>query len=181
MKHRVEKKNVLEWSVHSLTEGDNKFHLSLKPEDIGIDTITRNKMIESDINLKRNGSEILLEGEVKFSLDLDCSRCFKQFTLNKNEKIYAYFIKRKPSVNAENKDLSEKNVKAEYYENDTINISPVLSDTINLSLPIKPLCRNDCKGLCPFCGVDLNNNQCNCKKEKMDPRWEPLKKLMKNK
>lgn len=53
-----------------------------------------------------------------------------------------------------------------------------MEDIIRLNIPVKPLCRPDCKGLCPVCGKDLNLGECECsKKMQVDPRWEPLMKF----
>jgi len=49
-----------------------------------------------------------------------------------------------------------------------------VKEQVLLSVPMKPLCRNDCAGLCPVCGRDLNEGACNCRKEELDPRLAPL-------
>jgi len=64
---------------------------------------------------------------------------------------------------------------------DSFQIDDLVRETIILALPLKPLCSEDCKGLCPVCGTDLNKSQCNCIKKETDPRWEKLKGLLGNK
>lgn len=58
-----------------------------------------------------------------------------------------------------------------------LDISQEIRDTVILGLPAKVLCREDCRGLCPVCGADLNQETCTCQREVMDPRWDALKKL----
>ena len=58
-----------------------------------------------------------------------------------------------------------------------IDISPALRDSIVLERPMKEICNKDCKGLCAGCGVNLNTSNCKCKKEEMDERWAPLKEI----
>lgn len=175
------KPSPLEWSLHSLKEGENRLHLSLKPEDLGINSNTVKKTIECDIVLKRNGSKVSLLGVISFSLVLECARCLERFTLNKSKNLSSYFIASETSLMGEKESLSPTDVITEYYENDIINLAPMLYDSVNLAIPIKPLCRDNCKGLCPICGTNLNRNQCSCEREKIDPRWEPLKKFLKKK
>jgi uncharacterized protein len=67
-------------------------------------------------------------------------------------------------------------------ETDKIDLTEDIRDYALLAVPMKRLCSENCKGLCTNCGADLNNGPCDCREEKMDPRWEPLQKLkLKNK
>lgn len=65
------------------------------------------------------------------------------------------------------------------YGSKEIDLTPLLKEMIVLQHPIKMLCKEDCKGLCPHCGADLNKEQCQCADELTDPRWEKLRKLIK--
>ncbi len=58
-----------------------------------------------------------------------------------------------------------------------IDISPALRDSIVLERPMKEICSKECKGLCAGCGINLNTSSCKCKKEEMDERWAPLKEI----
>jgi uncharacterized protein len=62
-------------------------------------------------------------------------------------------------------------------ETDKIDLSEDVRDYALLALPMKKLCSENCKGLCPKCGKNLNDGPCECRDEKIDPRWEPLQKL----
>jgi uncharacterized protein len=72
------------------------------------------------------------------------------------------------------------NSKAEFVVAETgfLDLAPVLREDMLLSAPIRPLCRLDCKGLCPNCGQDWNEGPCNCEKEDINPRLAVLKKLL---
>ncbi len=175
------KKNKLVWNINSLRDEETKYHLYLKPEDLDIKNNFINNTIECAVVLRKLGSKISLQGEISFSLVLRCSRCFENFSLEKKETLSTYYIARETSFNTEKEDLSQIDILTEYYDNETIDLSQLLYDTVNLSIPIKPLCKDDCRGLCPICGSDLNTKSCSCKRDKIDTRWEPLKKLLKNK
>jgi len=64
-----------------------------------------------------------------------------------------------------------------FYENDEIDLAQLMREQFYLSLPMKPLCRADCQGLCVVCGTNLNRAMCDCKREWDDPRLAPLKAL----
>jgi len=63
-------------------------------------------------------------------------------------------------------------------EQSEIDITEDIRETVLLAIPIKLLCKHDCKGLCPHCGANLNVESCTCAEEMIDPRWEALKKLL---
>jgi len=63
---------------------------------------------------------------------------------------------------------------------ESLEIGERVRQLILLALPLKPLCRPDCRGLCPLCGQDLNEGECGCKREAPDSRWEKLKALREN-
>lgn len=169
-------KNRLEWNLNSLKQGESGFHFFLKPGTLGIKDIAVGEKIECDFVLNRDGDKIYLQGIISFELQLECARCFEKFVLNKKEKLLAYFIKKEPFIDEE-EGLSQTDVLTEYYRNDIINLEHVFFDTIILSIPMKPLCKDNCKGLCPICGTNLNIKQCDCKRENIDPRWAPLMAL----
>ncbi|TET18573.1 MAG: DUF177 domain-containing protein [Candidatus Cloacimonadota bacterium] len=172
------KELALVWSIHSLREGENTFHLTFDQEDIGMQNGKVQNPIECSIVLNRNDSVVTFSGTINFSLDLECARCFKHFNLKKTETAKAYYLSKESFLNGAKDNLSSKDVMTEYYEHECIDIGPVLYDTINLTIPIKSLCDKSCKGLCSECGENLNKKQCRCRKEKTDPRWEPLNKLI---
>lgn len=174
------KKSKLEINIHSLAEGNNEIKLHVQPKEVDIENSITANDIECTIELNKNKSEVLLEGKISCTLELKCSRCFKPFSLKKNESLSAYFVKKESRKKTETERLSTKDILTEYYENDTINLAPILHDIIALSIPMKPLCSSVCKGLCPSCGANLNSENCTCTSEKTDPRWDPLKKLLKN-
>jgi uncharacterized protein len=80
-------------------------------------------------------------------------------------------------ADAEETEVREADAGVSFYKNETIDLGEMMRDEFYLALPMKPLCRADCKGICPVCGVNRNREACACKAEWIDPRMEPLKKL----
>jgi len=64
-----------------------------------------------------------------------------------------------------------------YYKDDQIDLGEVIREQLYLAMPMKPLCREDCLGLCPVCGSNKNRETCECRPQWVDPRLEPLRKL----
>jgi uncharacterized protein len=113
-------------------------------------------------SIKNTAGVVNLDALISFEYFAACDRCMKS-TSKKYELPITYTITRTP-VNDENKD-------DEYIftEDMKLQLEDVISENIILNLPNKFLCDEDCKGLCPMCGHDLNTSQCNCK-EPIDPR-----------
>lgn len=174
------KHSELCWNIHSLQEGKNTFHLALGPDDLQLDPEkTRIKgPVECELTLTRNGTKVILEGDATFSLVLECARCSAEFILNERETMTAYYLPEKNEYN-DTEGLSREDMLSEQYTDDTIDAQQLLLDTIELAKPMKPLCSESCKGLCPICGQNLNTAKCTCKKDTTDPRWDALKKLLK--
>ncbi len=122
------------------------------------------------VRLTHTAQGVYLEGRFKGEQPAECVRCLT--TVNQPLK-------------TEIKQLYEfpPNSKAEFVIAETgfLDLAPVLREDLLLSTPIRPLCRPDCKGLCPNCGQDWNEGPCGCEKEDINPRLAMLKKLLENK
>jgi len=132
------------------------------------DDIHVNSPIEVDAKVTNSGSNLLINGRIKAELTLKCSRCLESF----NYTLEDVFEEELSNVN----DCEE----VIYFEGDTIDLTDIIINNILLSLPMKALCSEECKGLCPHCGNNLNINECNCTGENLDPRLDSLKKLLKD-
>ncbi|MGL4990375.1 MAG: YceD family protein [Sarcina sp.] len=112
-----------------------------------------------------NGN-ITLEGDIKAILELQCSRCLKDFEICIETDIDDKFS------NNLNEDES-----IAYIEGDILDISDAIVSNVISTLPIKRLCEEQCKGLCQSCGADLNLHKCQCNDSNVDIRFEKLKDL----
>ena len=75
------------------------------------------------------------------------------------------------------REVEEDDLSTSFYEDETIDLGQLIREQFYLSLPMKPLCRPDCRGLCPDCGTDLNAGACGCVERTVDPRWAALAAL----
>ncbi|MBI3402032.1 MAG: DUF177 domain-containing protein [Acidobacteria bacterium] len=118
-----------------------------------------------------------LAGSVRTTLGLTCSRCLEPFTLPVDASFDLMY-----QPHAENKgegelEIEEDDLTTAFYEHDEIDLGQLMREQFYLSLPMKPLCRADCKGLCPSCGTNWNSATCECRREWEDPRFKALKEL----
>ncbi len=123
---------------------------------------------------------IKVSGFFKTAVELPCSRCLTAFTFRlqrdftmryaRGEDIAADRFGDEPEI-----ELTAEQIGLSYYEDDEINFKDVVQEQIVLALPFKPLCREDCKGLCPHCGTDLNQGRCECAEEQTRNPFAVLK------
>ncbi len=136
--------------------------------------------VKGELTLINIGKKILVIGNLIATVALTCSRCLKSFTANLPLKIEDEFY---PSIDVNTGlklDAPEEPDAFTIDEQHTLDLSEAIRQYILLALPMKPLCRRDCAGICQTCGKDLNEGKCECPSEAIDPRWAELLKLKKN-
>lgn len=119
--------------------------------------------------------DLRLRGKLDAEVELLCARCLEPVP----QKIAREFdlLYRPLGADAGRDELSVTAAEAEigYYQGEGLLLEDVLREQLILALPLKVTCREDCKGLCPQCGKNLNQEQCSCKVAHEDPRWSALK------
>lgn len=115
------------------------------------------KPIDVSVWVNRTGNTLLINGELKTSIELICSRCLKKFR--------QFLEDRNFNLTREVSGMNE------------IDLSSEIREDIFILLPVRPLCKEECKGLCPRCGQDLNEGRCSCNLIKEDIRWGGLEGL----
>jgi uncharacterized protein len=115
-------------------------------------------------------SELYLELNYRSEFIFECSRCLEGVKRDIQGRIFKEIL---------HEDEIEEEIDAVGHSNYLINLYDVVMEDLILSIPIQVLCDSECKGLCPNCGINLNQKQCDCEDEKIDPRFESLKQLFK--
>lgn len=129
------------------------------------------------IKISRLGKMIFAEGSVKISATLTCSRCLKDFLYPLDLPFSEEYTPAGVSDEEKEYELTEEELNQDYYSNEEIDISELITEQVLLAVPMKPLCSPKCPGMCPVCGQELNEDTCNCKTDKVDPRLAPLERL----
>lgn len=117
-----------------------------------------------------------LNARIAYSGELECSRCLAAYPFSVDEAFSIVLCPRGPQ-GAEETALEESDLDVSFYGEPVVPVAPLVEERIQMLVPMKPLCREDCKGLCPQCGEDGNVRGCGCAAGSVDPRWEALKAL----
>ena len=146
------------------------------PEDIGAATAP----IRFEAHVERIQQDIRISGRIAAQMQMTCSRCLLPHEEHLDEPFEVIYL---PGAADEKKsleeiELEEDDLNVSYYHGDFISLTDLVREQLLLMLPIKPLCRENCKGLCPSCGKDLNESECQCSLDIGDPRFSVLKKLL---
>lgn len=115
-----------------------------------------------------------LEVELSFDFQMPCHRCMEETLTKWNLKV-SHTLVRSLSEEKTNSKLEDKYIEV---ENQEIDLDELFYADILLQLPVKYVCKEDCKGLCSMCGKNLNTETCNCSRSQIDPRLEVLKQLI---
>jgi len=120
----------------------------------------------------RLGSDLFFRGSFSGSVSGTCARCLDSYPFSV-EREFTYVLKPADDHGARH-ELSEEDLSLSSYQGDEVDLSPLVREAAILSLPTRPLCREDCSGLCPHCGMNRNLGACGCRDDWTDPRLDVL-------
>ena len=155
-------------------------HTSLKaePDEISIEyeSLVQIDKAELELDIQMAGEEFFCQGTAKASVRVTCARCLEEF----NDELASttdFIICSKESH--ESHRSVEDNEEYVYFEGPDlqVDVSGIMREAVIVELAIKPLCSEDCRGLCPKCGVNRNERTCTCRDNHTDERWDALRKL----
>jgi len=131
--------------------------------------------VNLDGKISKSGEDVFINGQINTIIEVSCHRCLKHFS-QKVDTSFELFCQPVP-VNEQNDyyEITPEELGISYYQDNTIDLSNTIRDTIILEIPIKLLCSDDCNGLCTECGNNLNKNQCCCANEKES--YNPFKEF----
>lgn len=172
--------------IHELELHSIEFDEEFRPEaiDLGPDVRQRTVLVakgRADLLTEHHGGrggsieDIRLVGKLSTKLELNCARCLDPVIRPVSREFDLLY--RPQGVDAGHEEISVTQAEAEigYYVDGGLELEDVLREQVLLSVPIKTVCRDECKGLCPHCGKNLNVETCSCKPAAADPRWDALK------
>ena len=129
--------------------------------------------------LSRDTEGISFAGRIETSVKLSCSRCLEEYSAPLALPFDLLYTTEPEGVPGADNRMDEDMVTRVHYDGVRIDLQALLSEQVYLGLPLKPLCRPDCLGLCPRCGTNLNAGDCDCAEERTeDPRLRVLKNLL---
>ena len=131
--------------------------------------------LEFDIN--KDKDKFRLVGRVRTELELTCSRCVETYRFPIDAEFDQRYLPSSAASSEAESEVEEDDLETSYYTDDEIDLSQLMREQFYLALPMKPLCREDCKGLCAQCGTNLNTGTCDCAPVWEDPRLAALKAI----
>lgn len=142
-----------------------------------VETEGRADLVEEHHGKHQVVQDIRVKGRLETELEVSCARCLEPVGLPVARSFDLLY--RPLGTDAGHQELSVTDAEAEigYYQGEGLLLEDTLREQMLLAVPLKTVCRDACKGLCPQCGKNLNEGACNCSNEVEDPRWQALKEI----
>ncbi len=158
---------------------------SLEPGDVHVDgeiSFVLRPGGDVDSRVERGDDRsIHVRGRLRATLGLDCGRCLEPYDLRLEQELDLFYLPHReqdPDEAEDDVELSDREVVVAYYRGERLDLGEVLREQLFLALPMRLLCREDCRGLCPTCGRNRNLPGCECEPEAADPRLAVLGQWM---
>jgi uncharacterized protein len=118
-----------------------------------------------------------LRARLSYEQTLCCDRCLKPIVERTTPEVELMILVEHGPAGGGEHELREQDLGILVLEEEVLETDPILIEQLQLNVPMKPLCRSDCRGLCPLCGADRNTGGCDCAEPTADPRWAALAAL----
>lgn len=154
--------------------------LALETADIGAlgEDISVVGPVKASFTLKKVGGTVFLAGDIAAALELVCSRCGSVFQFDASSGLKLDLNPLESVSREEEKELRAGDMEVEFYKDGMIDMTDFIREQLLLLVPMKPLCSEDCRGLCQFCGQDKNVGECSCEPPMGHPGLAGLKDLL---
>jgi len=129
-------------------------------------------------DIDKTGAQYRLVGRAGTRLRLACSRCLERYELSVDVPFDLLYMPQTANVGEGEIEIEEDDLDAAYYRDEAIDLGQLVREQFYLAVPMKPLCTELCRGLCPECGTNLNTGSCSCRHVWNDPRLSPLRSLL---
>jgi uncharacterized protein len=132
--------------------------------------------IAVNLSYYRAGTDLFFAGQMKAQMVATCARCAEDFNAS-NDRAFRLVMAPKSVGMETDPGLRADDLEFSLYDGDEIDLGPLVREQLLLALPTRPLCKEDCRGLCAHCGINLNRGQCQCRPPAPDPRLAVLRSL----
>lgn len=166
--------NPLVFVVRHLDEGENYFEVEADINALNLGSYNFLEPLRCNVLFTRTGARLDLKLDIHTKVELMCSSCGEPIESPITATTDVTFL---PQEEEKNEDEEFEALDLEYYYEE-IDTAPIIRDAFLLSLPIALLCREDCKGLCPSCGANLNLRKCSCKAQNTPSPFEKLRRII---
>jgi uncharacterized protein len=136
--------------------------------------------VQVSMDVQKAGPDAFrITGRATTRLIMECSRCVEEFEVPVDAHFELGYVPEASEASADpEREISEDDLTTAFYRDGAVDVIDMLREQFQLALPMKPLCAETCRGLCPECGANLNRTECGCQPTWEDPRLAPLKGLL---
>ena len=131
------------------------------------------------VEVKKVGQDVLIKGKINTRLSFICSRCLRPFEYYVDSAFDLVFLPEE--LDEIKEELEEEDLDRFFYYHQQLDLREIILEQLNLSFPLRPLCSENCEGLCPVCGQLIDHGSCGCEVSVSDPRLEKLKSFLRDK
>lgn len=172
------KKSPLNVDVTEISDASTTIEGQCKGKDLApeIPELSPKQNIAYAFRIYRTAGQIIVEGKIETKLELKCARCLKDIDYPMKASFRVIFQKQTDTF-SDFEELTAEDLDVRFYKDTIIELAPVISEELLLAIPMSVLCDEECQGLCSNCGQNLNEGQCQCETDEIDPRFAKLKDL----
>lgn len=160
--------------VGGLSDGIHEYSLIEDASSLNLDGHFKDQ-VSVEVTIDKSGSQIFLKAGVSAQGSFECDRCLTPFVSLLTSSCRMCYV----TEGSADRNIDPAEIQIVPPGFSVIDLSDDVRQTLLLAVPLKLLCREDCKGLCPHCGANLNVGSCTCSETSMDSRWEQLVRLKK--
>ena len=171
---------MLSLEVAKLREGSEALSREIAPVELANEadyTVVSPVALAADVT--RSKARVTIAGTARTTLELNCSRCLDGFQVPVEAAFdLRYLPADEAPVSGDEVEVADEDINTAYYRDGQIDLAELVHEQLYLALPMKPLCKDGCLGLCPVCGANRNTAPCACEHKWIDPRLAGLKALL---
>jgi uncharacterized protein len=131
--------------------------------------------VATEFTLTHKEKDLHVEGAIRTAIKYQCSRCLRNFSHPLTAGFDLFYLPQAEWKKDEEVELKYEDMEVGYYDGIRLDVDLLVLEQIELAMPMKIVCRDDCRGLCPYCGADLNEGSCPCKVDTTDSRLAVLR------
>ncbi len=158
-------------------------HVSRDFDFLSVELVEENAVflepVHADVLIQEIGEEVRVQGRVAARMSFVCGRCLTPFEYAVDSKFDLIFLSEDKETARD--EIGDGDVDRMCYYDNQLDLRLVVLEQLNLTFPPKPLCSEDCEGICAVCGELIRDGRCSCLVKESDPRLERLKLLVKDK
>ena len=161
-----------------VTGGSARVERRYAPAAFSGDEYTVTAEVALVFDLHKDRTRYRLVGTIETTLEMACGRCLEPFRTPVAVGFDLRYLPQTENRGEDEREVEEDDLSSAFYRGETIDLGDLVREQLYLTLPMKPLCRTECRGLCPECGANLNAVACGCAPRWEDPRLAPLRALL---